>query len=105
MRMAQVFRAEHMSRDIALSSLSGVSSASVVSLSSHLLSSSPQLLDPCPLCPSLPDLDLGSFFFGLGCGVLLLPLLEALLLVRASCLRALAFRLQSPGFFRLIPSP
>ncbi|CAE7801360.1 unnamed protein product [Symbiodinium sp. CCMP2592] len=99
--MAQVFRAERMSRHIALSSLSGVSSASVVSLLSHVLSSSPQLLDPCPLCPALPDLDLGSFFFGLGCGVLLLPLLEALLLLRAACLRALAFRLQSPGFFRL----
>ena len=69
------FLGKRMSRDFALSSVSGLSSASVVSLLSHLLASSaPPLLEACPLCPDLPDLDWGSFFFGLGCGVLLLPL-------------------------------
>ncbi|CAE7270722.1 unnamed protein product [Symbiodinium sp. CCMP2592] len=94
-----------MSRDFALSSVSGLSSASIVSVLSHLLASSaPPLLDSCPICPDLPDLDWGSFFFGLGCGVLLLPLLEVLLLVRSALLRALALRLQGPGFFRFLPS-
>ena len=79
-------------RDFALSSVSGVSSASVVSLLTRLLSTStPQLLDSRPLCPDLPDLDRASFFFGLGCGVLLrLPLLEAVYILRAALLRSLA---------------
>ncbi|CAE7731831.1 unnamed protein product [Symbiodinium sp. CCMP2592] len=86
-----------MSRDFALSSVSGVSSASVVSLLSHLLSaSSPPVFDHCPLCPALPEVDWASFFLGLGCGVLLLPVLEALLLFRAAVLRSLAIRLQGP---------
>ncbi|CAE7253013.1 unnamed protein product [Symbiodinium sp. CCMP2592] len=89
------FRVKRMSRDFALSSVSGLSSASVVSLLSHLLASSaPPLLEACPLCPDLPDLDLGSFFFGLGCGVLLLPLLEALLLARVERLELLVEQLQ-----------
>ena len=95
-----------MSRDLALTSLSSLSSASVVSLLYHVLSasSSGPLLDPCPLCPAIPDLEWSSFFLGIGVGVLLLPLLEALLLVRASVLRHLAFRLQGSGFYRPVPS-
>ncbi|CAE7208910.1 unnamed protein product [Symbiodinium sp. CCMP2592] len=57
-----------MSRDFALSSVSGVSSASVVSLLSHLLTTSSPIIDPCPLCPVLPELDWASFFLGLGFG-------------------------------------
>ena len=91
-------------RDFALSSVSGVSSASVVSLLTRLLSTSTlQLLDSRPLCPDLPDLDRASFFFGLGCGVLLLlllPLLEAVYILRAALLRSLACH-PAPGLWTL----
>ena len=88
-----------MSREVAFAS--SVSSVSLASVIWHLLSSPPSsFLDSCPVCPVPESFDLGSFFLGVGVGVLLLPLVEALLLVRSIVLRRLAAALHGPGFYR-----
>ena len=77
-----------MSREVAFaSSLSFVSLASVVW---HLLSSPPPFLDSCPVCPVLERFDLGSFFLGVAVGVLLLPVVEAVAILRSLFLRRIA---------------
>ena len=104
LRLDLAFRVKgFMSREVAFaSSLSSVSLASVVW---HLLSTPPSaFLDSCPVCPVPESVDLGSFFFGVGVGVLLLPAVEALILLRGLCLRRLAAAFHSPGYYRVICS-
>ena len=92
-----------MSREVAFAS--SLSSASLASLVWHLVSSPPApFLDPCPVCPTVERLDLGSFFLGVGVGVLLLPFVEAIALARTLLLRRVAASFHGPGFYRVLCS-
>ena len=100
------FWAELMSRDFAVSSVSACRMLPWCPCAPTCFTSTfPPIIDPCPLCPALFEIGLGLFLPGPWLWVLLLPVLEALLLVRAACLRQLAFRLKAQGSFALYPTP
>ena len=89
-------------RDLAVASGAGLSSGSILALISRLLSDPPPFVDCLP-CPERPALCFSSLFLGIGIGVVLIPVLEFLWLLRAAVLRRVARLLfADSSYYRLL---